>query len=245
MISSIHFDPSQLFWGLVGDRLLSQSLTSSPNCLRLPRASRASGTRGFPAQGRAQTQSWGVPNPPRHSPHPQGLQTVPCPTPWRSSSVSGSYSCSGQVSRQWEHPLRQHCRAWPGSLTPQKFRLKFHFHTCRGFPLPLQALSETDEISATLLQHQVPSPCSLPGTGRSFAWLFSSSAGKNPRSGLSSFGQSWDLASPRRGWASCVRAQSTPMFPVGVPDLGSKPGERCPCSSPRAPAEYSCSFQPL
>lgn len=87
MISSVHVDHSQLFWGLVGDRLLSQSVTSCPNRLRLPRASRASGTRGFPAQGTAQTQSWAGPSPPQHSPSPQGSQTVPCPTPWRSSSV--------------------------------------------------------------------------------------------------------------------------------------------------------------
>lgn len=154
MISSIHFDHSQLFWGLVGDRLPSQSVTSCPNCLRLPRASPASGTRGFPARGTAQTQSWGVPS------QPQGSQTVPCPTPWRSSSVWKPQLHQTGVTRHQEHRLCQHCRA-----SPQKFLLKFHSQPCRGFPLPLQVLPGTDEMSATLLQHQVPSPYSLPGTG--------------------------------------------------------------------------------
>lgn len=129
MISSIHSDHSQLFWGLVGDRLLSQSVTSSPNCLWLPCASPASGTWGVScSEGSTKTKlGCSKPSPPQSQP------------PGITDSLSDSLEIQlgvwkpqlHQASHQALGALHQHCRASPGFLTPQEFILKCHFLACR------------------------------------------------------------------------------------------------------------------
>lgn len=224
-ISGIHFDHSQLFWGLVGDRLLFESLISSPKCLRLPRASPASGTRGFPVQGTAQTRSWGVPSLPHHSASPQGLQTVPArllgdpaqalegtATPGRSPGT-GSTLCASTAE---PHLASQHLKnySWKFISTLAEDSLCH----CRS-----------SQEQMRFQPHSSSTRCPLPAPSQEEADAslgFSPPLRKNPRLGLTPFGQSWDLASPRRGWAGCVRAQSTPMWESRT--LGANLGSTVP-----------------
>lgn len=152
MISSVHFDHSQLFWGLVGDRPLSLSLSPPPQTVC------GSPVPALPAEPGGFLLRAG------HKHRAGVFQTLPTTVPALRDYRQSPAGLLGDPAQSLESTGHQALGAPSApallSLTwlfnkNQKFILKFLF----------QALPERDEIPAMLHQHQVPSPCSLPGRG--------------------------------------------------------------------------------